>query len=127
MNVPDDLRYAPNHEWARLGDDGRVTVGISDFAQDQLGDIVFVDLPAAGAVVTAGESFGEIESTKSVSDLYVPVGGEVTVVNATLTDAPETINGDPYGEGWMIVVAPTDAGELDALMDADAYRAFIEH
>jgi glycine cleavage system H protein len=126
VNVPDDLKYADTHEWARLEDDGTVTLGISDFAQDQLGDVVFIGLPAVGATVTAGEPFGEIESTKSVSDLYAPVTGEVASVNGALGDAPERVNADPYGEGWMIVIRAADVSSLDRLMDAAAYRAFVE-
>ncbi|HEX9854384.1 MAG TPA: glycine cleavage system protein GcvH [Acidimicrobiia bacterium] len=126
MNVPDDLKYADTHEWARLVDDGTVTLGISDFAQGQLGDVVFIGLPAVGATVTAGEPFGEIESTKSVSDLYAPVTGEVASVNGALGDAPERVNADPYGEGWMIVIRAADVSSLDRLMDAAAYRAFVE-
>ena len=126
MQVPDDLRYAENHEWARLEADGSVRVGISDFAQDQLGDIVFLELPEVGKVLAAGESFGEVESTKSVSDVYAPVAGTVAAVNADLIDAPETINSDPYGDGWFIVIQPEDAGALDNLMDAAAYAAATE-
>jgi glycine cleavage system H protein len=126
VNVPDDLKYADTHEWARLVDDGTVTLGISDFAQGQLGDVVFIGLPAVGATVTAGEPFGEIESTKSVSDLYAPVTGEVASVNGALGDAPERVNADPYGEGWMIVIRAADVSSLDRLMDAAAYRAFVE-
>jgi glycine cleavage system H protein len=126
VNVPDDLKYADTHEWARLEDDGTVTLGISDFAQDQLGDVVFIGLPAVGATVTAGEPFGEIESTKSVSDLYAPVTGEVASVNGALGDSPERVNADPYGEGWMIVIRAADVSSLDRLMDAAAYRAFVE-
>ena len=126
MNVPDDLKYADTHEWARLVDDGTVTLGISDFAQGQLGDVVFIGLPAVGATVTAGEPFGEIESTKSVSDLYAPVTGEVASVNGALGDSPERVNADPYGEGWMIVIRAADVSSLDRLMDAAAYRAFVE-
>jgi len=126
VNVPDDLKYADTHEWARLVDDGTVTLGISDFAQGQLGDVVFIGLPAVGATVTAGEPFGEIESTKSVSDLYAPVTGEVASVNGALGDSPERVNADPYGEGWMIVIRAADVSSLDRLMDAAAYRAFVE-
>lgn len=126
MQVPDDLRYAENHEWARLEADGSVRVGISDFAQDQLGDIVFLELPEVGKVLAAGESFGEVESTKSVSDVYAPVAGTVVAVNADLIDAPETINSDPYGDGWFVVIEPEDAGALEALMDAAAYTAATE-
>jgi glycine cleavage system H protein len=121
MNVPEDLRYSTDHEWARTEGD-RVRVGITDFAQDALGDVVFVDLPAEGAVVEAGGLLGEVESTKSVSELYAPVGGQVVAVNTALTDAPETLNADPYGEGWICEIAPTEASAADALLDADGYR-----
>lgn len=121
MQIPDDLRYAPNHEWSRLQDDGTVRIGITDFAQDALGDIVYVDLPDVGATFGDGEAFGEIESTKSVSDVYAPVAGGIVAINERLSDEPELINGDPYGEGWMIVIQPDDATALEALMDAGAY------
>jgi glycine cleavage system H protein len=121
MNVPEDLRYSTDHEWART-DGGRVRVGITDFAQDALGDVVFVDLPAEGAVVEAGGLLGEVESTKSVSELYAPVAGQVVAVNTALTDAPETLNADPYGEGWICEIEPSDASAADALLDADGYR-----
>jgi glycine cleavage system H protein len=121
MNVPEDLRYSTDHEWARTDGD-RVRVGITDFAQDALGDVVFVDLPAEGAVVEAGGLLGEVESTKSVSELYAPVAGQVVAVNTALTDAPETLNADPYGEGWICEIEPSDASAADALLDADGYR-----
>jgi glycine cleavage system H protein len=124
MNTPDDLRYTNDHEWARA-EDGRIRVGITDYAQDALGDIVFVQLPEMGASVEAGAAVGEVESTKSVSDIYAPVGGTVVEVNADLTDSPQRLNEDPYGEGWLFVVEPADAGALDALLDAEAYRAVI--
>lgn len=123
MQIPEDLRYANNHEWSRLSDDGTVTIGITDFAQDALGDIVYVDLPEVGASFGAGESFGEIESTKSVSDVYAPVAGSITAVNERLNDEPELINAEPYGEGWMIMIRPDDGASLDELMDAEAYAA----
>ena len=104
MNVPDDLRYTPDHEWARL-EGGQIRIGITDYAQDALGDVVFVQLPEPGAAVQAGESFAEVESTKSVSDIYAPVGGTVVEVNAELADAPQRLNEDPYGEGWLCVIA----------------------
>lgn len=122
MNIPEDLRYADNHEWSRVEDDGTITIGISDFAQDALGDIVYVDLPDVGAALVAGETFGEIESTKSVSDVYAPLNGSVVAVNVRLDDEPELINASPYGDGWMIVVQPTDVSDLDSLMDASAYE-----
>lgn len=121
MQIPDDLRYARNHEWSRSDDDGKVTVGITDFAQDALGDIVYVELPEVGATFGAGEAFGEIESTKSVSDVYVPVSGSIVAVNERLSEEPELINASPYGDGWMIVLQPDDTADLDGLMDAAAY------
>jgi len=121
---PKDLKYDREHEWVKV--DGDVAVlGISHFAQDQLGEVVYVDLPSAGDSVTAGESFGEIESVKSVSELFSPVTGEVIEVNDALGDAPETVNEDPYGDGWMIKVSMSDTGELDELMSAEEYEAFI--
>jgi glycine cleavage system H protein len=125
MNVPEDLRYSTDHEWAKR-EGGRVRVGITDFAQDTLGDVVFVDLPEVGATVSAGGTFGEVESTKSVSDLYAPVGGTVVEVNAELADAPNRINDDPYGEGWICVIEPSDPSELDALLDAAGYQQLVD-
>lgn len=121
MNVPEDLLYARNHEWVRRQDDGTIRVGISDFAQDALGDVVFVDLPDVGRDLGSGEPFGEIESTKSVSDLYSPTNGEVVEVNEELEDRPELVNQDPYGEGWMMVLRPSPDATFDHLMDAAAY------
>ena len=125
MDFPEDLRYTREHEWARRKGKN-VVVGITDFAQDQLGDVVYVELPDVGDPVKKGESFGVVESTKAVSELFSPVTGKVVEVNDPLTDAPETINDDPYEEGWMIVIEPADAKDLDALMDAKAYRTFVE-
>lgn len=125
MNVPENLRYSSDHEWA-LADGDAVRVGITDYAQDALGDVVYVDLPEVGARLEQGSSFGEVESTKSVSDLYAPVTGTVTEVNQELADAPERLNEDPYGEGWICVIAPDDAGQIDGLLDASAYRSLIE-
>lgn len=125
MHVPENLRYSSDHEWA-LADGASVRVGITDYAQDALGDVVYVDLPEVGARLEQGSSFGEVESTKSVSDLYAPVTGTVTEVNQELADAPERLNEDPYGEGWICVIAPDDAGQIDGLLDADAYRSLIE-
>jgi len=125
MNAPEDLRYSTDHEWARL-EDGKVRVGITDYAQDTLGDVVFVQLPETGARVEAGGTFGEVESTKSVSDLYAPVAGTIREVNADLADAPNRLNEDPYGEGWICVIEPDDPSQLDALLDADGYRALVE-
>jgi glycine cleavage system H protein len=125
MNIPDELRYSTDHEWARL-EDGRVRIGITDYAQDALGDVVYVELPAIGTTVGAGESFSEVESTKSVSEIYAPIGGTVVDVNADLADSPEKINEDPYGEGWICVIEPTDGSELDGLLDGAAYRAHVD-
>ena len=124
MQVPEGLRYTENHEWVAVAD-GRAKLGITDFAQDALGDVVFVDLPEVGAETTAGEPFAEIESTKSVADVYAPISGTVVAVNGTLEDAPEIINSDPYGEGWFAVVEG-DLGPLEALMDPAAYAEFSE-
>lgn len=129
MNVPDDLRYSNEHEWARELDGGsRVRVGITDFAQDSLGDVVFVDLPATGTSVSAGEALGVLESTKSVSDVYAPVGGVVVAVNEQLSDNPQLLNEDPYGEGWLIEIELGEGATLAAagLLDADGYRALTE-
>ncbi len=122
--VPDDLRYTADHEWARV-EAGRVRIGITDYAQDALGDVVFVGLPDPGARVEAGTSFSEVESTKSVSDVYAPVAGVVVEVNTDLVDAPQKLNEDPYGEGWICVIEPSDPAEVDTLMDAVAYSALI--
>jgi glycine cleavage system H protein len=124
MNVPDDLRYSKDHEWARL-EDGRVRIGITDYAQDALGDIVYVQLPEVGAAVAAGDGFSEIESTKSVSDIYAPVSGAVVEVNQDLADSPQRVNEDPYGDGWLCIIGAEDPSQLDQLMDAAAYRALI--
>ncbi|MET0728896.1 MAG: glycine cleavage system protein GcvH [Acidimicrobiales bacterium] len=125
MQIPDDLRYSSDHEWIRL-DGGMARVGITDYAQDALGDVVFVDLPDVGAVVTAGESISEVESTKSVSDIYAPLTGTVVEVNGDLADAPQRLNEDPYGEGWIFVLAVDDTSGVDALLDAAAYLALVE-
>lgn len=127
MNVPEDLRYSSEHEWARRLEDGsRVRVGITDFAQDSLGDVVYVDLPAVGTSVTANEPVGELESTKSVSEMYAPVSGTVVAVNEVLADSPQILNEDPYGDGWLCEIDMTDPTELDALLDAAAYTALTE-
>ena len=125
MNVPEELRYTADHEWVRV-EGNRARVGITDYAQDALGDIVFVQLPDPGAAVTAGAAFSEVESTKSVSDVYAPVTGTVVEVNAELSDAPQRLNDDPYGEGWLCVIEITDASTLGELLDAAAYRKLIE-
>ncbi len=127
-DTPDDLLYAASHEWLRRdgGSPGEATVGITDFAQDQLGDVVYLDLPAVGTAVGAGETCGEIESTKTVAELYAPVTGEVIAVNDELADAPELVNESPYGEGWLIRVRIADDAELAGLLDAAGYRALAE-
>jgi glycine cleavage system H protein len=124
MNVPDDLRYTADHEWARL-ESGGIRIGITDYAQDALGDVVFVQLPEPGAQVVAGGSLSEVESTKSVSDVYAPVTGTVAEVNGELTDAPQRLNEDPYGDGWLCVIEPSDPEAFSQLMDADSYRKLI--
>lgn len=124
MQVPESLRYTSDHEWARPGD-GRVRVGITDYAQDALGDIVFVQLPELGTRVDAGGVIGEVESTKSVSEIYAPVGGTVVAVNTSLGEAPEQLNADPYGEGWICELEPADADAAAGLLDASAYQALI--
>jgi glycine cleavage system H protein len=124
VRVPDDLRYTADHEWALLVD-GKVRVGITDYAQDALGDVVFVDLPAVGSHVQVGGPLGEVESTKSVSEIYAPVAGEVVAVNTALADAPELLNSDPYGAGWISEIAPADPGALDTLLDPARYEELI--
>ncbi|WP_049899203.1 glycine cleavage system protein GcvH [Halococcus agarilyticus] len=125
FEIPDELRFLESHEWTRA-EDGTARVGISDFAQDELGDIVFVEFPEEGDEIVHDEEFGVVESIKAVSDLYSPVSGTVTATNDALLDAPELVNDDPYGEGWMLEVDLDDPDELDDLLDADAYRDQIE-
>jgi glycine cleavage system H protein len=125
MNVPEELRYSSDHEWARTEGD-RIRVGITDYAQDALGDVVFVDLPTAGAVVESGGLLGEVESTKSVSEIYAPVAGEVVEVNGAIADAPERLNADPYGEGWICVIVPSDRSSVEALLDPSGYRQLTD-
>lgn len=125
MNVPEDRRYTDQHEWVKAVDGG-FRVGITDYAQDALGDVVFVDLPDTGREVTEGDTIAEVESTKSVAEIYAPLAGTITDVNAALGDTPELINSDPYEAGWFFVIAPTDDGALDQLLDADGYRALTE-
>lgn len=120
-DTPTELRYAPTHEWARLEEDGTVTVGITDHAQEALGDIVYVELPELDAEVNAGDEAGVVESVKAASDIYAPISGVVIAVNAALEDAPETVNKDPYGAGWFYKLKPHDDAELDDLLDADGY------
>ncbi len=125
MNVPEELRYTSDHEWARA-EGSTIRVGITDFAQDALGDIVFVELPAVGSSVTKAGPLSEVESTKSVSQIYAPATGTVVEVNSALRDAPETVNSDPYGEGWLCVIESSDPDALAGLMDADGYRQVTE-
>jgi glycine cleavage system H protein len=124
--IPEDLRYTAEHEWVAGDGSGTVRVGITHFAQDALGDIVYVQLPEEGAVVAAGESLGEVESTKSVSEIYAPVSGTVAARNDKLGEAPETINADPYGSGWLVEIAPSDPTAVDGLLTAAAYRELTE-
>ncbi len=123
--LPEDLKYTAEHEWVRQGD-GVLRVGITDFAQDQLGDIVYVSLPEVGAAVAAGDAVGELESTKSVSDVYAPLSGTVSAVNEALDGQPELVNSDPYGEGWLFELEGSDAGALEGLLDASGYQAAVE-
>lgn len=124
--IRSELKYLSSHEWARLEEDGTVTVGISDHAQDALGDVVYVETPEVGSTLAAGDEAGVVESVKAASDIYSPVSGEVIAVNEALEDAPETVNTSPYDDGWFFRVKPSDASELDKLLDADAYRAESE-
>ena len=125
-NIPKELRYATSHEWARPEGDGVYTVGISDHAQDLLGDMVFVDLPDVGDEVNLGEDVAVAESVKAASDVYTPLTGEVIEVNENLEDSPELVNSDPYGDGWLFKVKTADSGEFDGLLDAEAYEASLE-
>ena len=125
MQIPDDLRYSSDHEWIRV-EGGRARIGITDYAQDALGDVVFVDLPEVGAAVSAGAAVSEVESTKSVSDIYAPLSGTIVEVNGDLADAPERLNEDPYGEGWICVIELSDEAEAEKLLTAEGYRALVE-
>lgn len=125
MTFDGSVKYQESHEWARVEGD-LVVIGISDYAQEELGDVVFVELPEVGATLKKGDTFGVVESVKAASDLYVPAGGEVVEVNEVLKDTPETINGAPFADGWIVKMKPTDLTELDSLMDVDAYRSFTE-
>jgi glycine cleavage system H protein len=124
LNLPDDLKYAKNHEWARFESD-KVKIGIDDYAQDQLGDIVFVELPEVGATFSKGEEFGTVESVKAVSELFIPIGGEILAINTSLEETPEHVNNSPYEDGWMIEIKPSDVAEIDALMDKEAYLKML--
>jgi len=125
MQVPPHLRYTTDHEWVAV-EGSTARVGITDYAQDALGDVVFVQVPSVGARVAAGDSFGEVESTKSVSDIYAPVTGTVRAVNDALADSPDAVNNDPYGEGWLCEIELADAAQLDDLLDAAAYQALVD-
>jgi glycine cleavage system H protein len=125
MDVPDDLRYSTDHEWVRV-EDGRARIGITDYAQDALGDVVYVAVPAVGSTTNVGDGMSEVESTKSVSDIYAPVSGTIVEVNDALADNPQAVNEDPYGSGWLCVIELSDPTEVDTLLGADAYRALIE-
>lgn len=124
--TPSELKYASSHEWARLEEDGTVTVGITDHAQDALGDVVFVELPEVGSALAAGDDAGVVESVKAASDIYAPVGGEVIAVNEQLEDEPETVNTDPYNDGWFFKLQPGDTAELEQLMSAEDYQQHCE-
>ncbi|MEH6387638.1 glycine cleavage system protein GcvH [Pseudomonas profundi] len=124
-NIPAELRYAASHEWSRLEEDGTITVGITDHAQDLLGDVVFVELPEVGRTVTAGEECAVVESVKAASDIYAPVSGQIIAFNEALGDTPELVNSEPYAGAWFFRIKPTDTSELDNLMDAEAYGASI--
>lgn len=125
MEYPDDLKYSKEHEWARAAD-GRVTIGITEYAQDSLGEVVYVELPRTDSEVSKEATFGVIESVKAVSDLYSPITGKVVEVNSALIDTPEMVNSEPYGDGWLIVAEPADVAELDELMSAKEYEEFVE-
>jgi glycine cleavage system H protein len=124
--VPEQLRYTTEHEWVATGEDGRLRVGITHYAQDALGDIVFLELPEVDAEVDAGDPVGEVESTKSVSEIYAPVAGTVVAVNQAVGDAPEVVNNDPYGEGWLFEIAPADPAATQGLLDATGYRRLTD-
>ena len=123
---PENVRYAKTHEWARLEDDGRVTVGISDHAQDALGDVVFVELPEEGDVLGAGDEAGVVESVKAASDIYAPIAGRVTAINSELEDSPETVNDSPFGEGWFYTLKPENSDDMNSLLSAGDYRKLCE-
>ncbi len=125
-NVPGDLKYTKSHEWVRIEGDGAVVIGITEHAQELLGDMVYIEVPDVGRSLGAGEACAVVESVKAASDVYSPVSGQVTAANAALADAPETVNSDPYGDGWLMKLAPTERGELDQLLDAEAYEALLK-
>ena len=125
-NIPSELRFAKSHEWIRLEDDGTATIGITDHAQEALGDVVFVELPEVGSILAAGDEAGVVESVKAASEIYAPLSGDVIAVNEALEDAPETVNSNPYDEGWFFRIKLSDQGQLSELMDAEAYAEFVE-
>lgn len=125
MEYPDDLRYTKEHEWVRA-EGGVVRIGITDFAQDALGDVVYVDLPEVGTEVHASQAFAEVESTKSVSDVFSPIEGSIAGLNPLIEEHPELVNEQPYGDGWLVLMTPSDPAAIDGLLDAEAYRAFVE-
>lgn len=125
-DTPSELKYASSHEWARLEEDGTVTIGVSDHAQEALGDVVFVELPGVGSTLAAAEEAGVVESVKAASDIYAPVSGEVIAINETLEDEPETVNSDPYNDGWFFKLQPSDTSELEALLSAQDYQQQCE-
>ena len=125
-NIPIELKYAKTHEWARVNDDGSLTIGISDSAQDQLGDMVFIEAPEVGQKVTAGEACAVVESVKAASDVYAPLAGEILEINAGLADSPETVNQDAYGEGWLFRMQPDNGVDIDGMMDSESYAGFLE-
>ena len=124
-NIPGELKYSKSHEWVRIEEDGSVTIGITDHAQDLMGDMVFVELPETGNDYGTGDDCAVVESVKAASDIYAPIAGQVTAVNEALADTPEILNSDPYGEGWIYRMQPDDSGELDELMDANAYEELV--
>ena len=125
LNLPDNLRYSKNHEWARV-EGNKVKIGIDDYAQDQLGDIVFVELPEVGATFSKGDEFGTVESVKAVSELFMPIGGEILAINTALEETPEHVNNRPYEDGWMIEIKPSNVAEMDALLDKEAYIKLLK-
>jgi len=125
MHLPQELKYAASHEWSRLNEDGSVTVGVSDHAQDQLGDVVFVEVPEVGRAVAAGEAIAVIESVKTASDIYAPVSGTIKAINEGLADSPELVNDEVYSDGWLFCIEPSDASELENLLSADGYEATL--
>lgn len=126
MNTPQELKYTKDHEWLRTADDGTATVGITDYAQEKLGSVVYVELPSEGDEVTAGATCGTVESTKAASDIYTPIGGTITAVNNALEEQPELVNNEPYGAGWLFTLQPSAAAEIEQLLDAAAYAELVE-